>query len=68
MDDSGPGFPADFDPIMQANIGLELVHNVARWDLQADVRFENQPQGGGRVSLSIPLAGSGGEPHREEPA
>lgn len=53
--DQGAGFPEWFDPILQAHTGLELVGHIARWDLSAEVRFGNAPEGGGVVTLLMPL-------------
>jgi PAS domain S-box-containing protein len=54
--DSGPGFPEAFDPKLNANTGLELVHQLSVWDLQGDVQFTNRPEGGACVTLRLPLA------------
>jgi PAS domain S-box-containing protein len=53
--DNGPGFPPCFDPARAANTGLELIQAVVRTDLAGDIAFENGPQGGAlvRVTLSI---------------
>jgi PAS domain S-box-containing protein len=56
VEDRGPGFPARFDVARDANTGLELVQQVAVWDLQGDVRFANLPTGGARVTVRMPLA------------
>jgi PAS domain S-box-containing protein len=54
--DDGPGFPLSFDPAGSGSTGLELVAQIARWDLRAhDVHFDNRPQGGGRVRIIFPL-------------
>jgi two-component sensor histidine kinase len=53
--DEGQGFPEDFDPIKAANTGLELVHNLSRWDLGGNVRFSTRDIGGGCVTVTIPL-------------
>ncbi len=55
VEDSGPGFPDGFDPAVAANTGLELVRNIARWDLSASLAFGNRPEGGGLVTLVMPL-------------
>ena len=55
VSDDGPGFPADFDPMLAANMGLELVESLIRTDLKGFSRYENRPQGGGRVLVSFPL-------------
>ncbi len=52
--DDGPGFPADFDPKVAANTGLELIQSLVEWDLRGEVVFANQPEGGAQVTLSLP--------------
>ena len=56
VSDDGPGFPADFSLKEHAQTGLELVWNLARYDLQGEIRFENQPGGGGSVRVRFPVA------------
>lgn len=53
--DNGPGFPDPFDPPAAARFGLDLVENAAQLDLQAEVRYDNRPQGGARVTITLPL-------------
>ena len=53
--DDGPGFPPAFDPKKAANTGLELVENMARWDLGGETRYETRPGGGGLVTVTFPL-------------
>ncbi len=53
--DDGPGFPADFDPALAANTGLELIESLVKWDLAGQVEYGNQPQGGGQVTLALPM-------------
>ncbi|HZT43777.1 MAG TPA: sensor histidine kinase [Chthonomonadaceae bacterium] len=53
--DDGEGFPADFDPATAANTGLELVERLARWDLSGQTRYQNLPQGGACVVVTMPL-------------
>jgi two-component sensor histidine kinase len=60
--DYGPGFPPGFDPERDANTGLELVQQIAGWDLQGSVQFTNRTSGGGRVVIDIPLPTSAGPP------
>ena len=45
--DHGPGFPPDFDPRKAANTGLDLIQDLAQWDLLGEARFENAADGGG---------------------
>ena len=52
--DDGPGFPPDFDPVLSAHMGLELVERLSRWDLKGQIRYENRPGGGAQVTLTIP--------------
>jgi two-component sensor histidine kinase len=56
VEDDGPGFPKDFDPMRAANTGLELVDNLSRWDLAGGTTYANRPSGGGHVEVSFPLA------------
>jgi PAS domain S-box-containing protein len=53
--DDGPGFPADFDPVVAANTGLELVESMARWDLGGETVYTNRPEGGALVIARFPL-------------
>ncbi len=54
--DSGPGFPSGFDPRKATSTGIELIENLARYDLAGDVRFENRiGQSGGQVLITFPL-------------
>jgi PAS domain S-box-containing protein len=53
--DDGEGFPEGFDPLLAANTGLELIDSLVRWDLAGQIDFGNQPQGGGQVTLTLPV-------------
>lgn len=53
--DHGPGFPLHFNPLVDSSIGLELVEQVSRADLHAEVRYENREQGGAQVMITLPL-------------
>ncbi len=53
--DRGPGFPDGFTADGTGSMGLELVQNVVRIDLQGSVSFGNLPEGGARVVVSFPL-------------
>jgi two-component sensor histidine kinase len=53
--DDGPGFDPDFDPASDANTGLDLIHNLSRWDLGGKACYENRPEGGARVVVYVPL-------------
>ena len=53
--DDGPGFLPDFNPETAAKTGLELVENMARWDLGGETRYETRPEGGGLVTVTFPL-------------
>jgi two-component sensor histidine kinase len=58
VSDEGPGFSDGFDPARSANTGLELVEQLAKWDLQGEVEYGKTPSGGGRVVVSFPLLSS----------
>jgi len=53
--DDGPGFPAGFSAEAASNTGLELVENIARWDLRGQIAYENRPEGGARIILTFPI-------------
>lgn len=53
--DYGPGFPEGFEPLEAANTGLELVSNLAEWDLDGKICFGNQENGGANVEVTFPL-------------
>ena len=53
--DHGPGFPPDFDPRKAANTGLDLIQDLARWDLLGKADFENAADGGAQVIINFPL-------------
>ena len=53
VSDKGPGFPPDFDPVVSAKTGLEIVESIGRWDLQGRIGYETLPEGGGRVTLEF---------------
>jgi PAS domain S-box-containing protein len=55
VENDGPGFPADFDPVTAANTGLDLIDAFARHDLRGSVRYTNNPDGGARVIVEFPL-------------
>ena len=46
VQDAGPGFPPDFDPLRYANIGLELVDTLVRHDLHGTVAYSNYADAG----------------------
>lgn len=54
--DDGTGFAADFNSAQAANTGLELVESLTRIDLGGTVTYANQQQGGGQVTITIPLS------------
>ena len=58
VEDDGPGFPDGFDPMVASNTGLELVENMAKWDLRGKTRYERRPEGGGRVTVTFSFAQS----------
>jgi PAS domain S-box-containing protein len=49
--DDGPGFPQGFDADTAAHTGLDLIENIARFDLSAVVNYETREEGGARVSV-----------------
>jgi PAS domain S-box-containing protein len=55
VSDDGDGFPADFDPLASANMGLELVESLVRADLKGRSVYSNRPEGGGRVVVTFTL-------------
>ncbi len=55
--DDGPGFDIDFDPKNEAHTGLLFVDNLTRHDLGGQVRYENRPDGGARVAVTLPYHG-----------
>lgn len=56
VQDSGPGFPPDFDPELNANAGLELVQSMGKWDLGGQLLFENRSeQQGAQVTVRFPI-------------
>ena len=54
--DDGPGFPAEFNPGQLETTGISLVENLTRWDLKGHVAYQTRPQGGAKVSVSMPLS------------
>jgi PAS domain S-box-containing protein len=53
--DDGPGFSPGFSPAQDAHTGLELVENLARFDLRGAVHYANHPEGGAVVRVLFPL-------------
>ena len=53
--DHGAGFPPGFDPRKAANTGLDLIQDLAQWDLLGEAHFENAEDGGARVVIDFPL-------------
>ena len=49
--DDGPGFPPDFDPLVSANTGLELIESLGNWDLGGEVHYGNHEGGGAVVTV-----------------
>ena len=60
VSDDGPGFPADFDPLQAAHMGLELVESLVRTDLKGRSTYCNRSEGGARVVVAFVLP-----PHEE---
>lgn len=60
VEDSGPGFPADFDVVMDANLGLALVGSIVANDLLGEITYGNRSTentdgpGGARVVVVFP--------------
>ena len=54
--DNGEGFPANFNPKVAANTGLQLIESLSRWDLRGEAFYENRPEGGGLVRIVFALA------------
>ena len=52
--DDGPGFEAGFDPATVAHTGLELIENIARYDLRGEIVYENREEGGARITVVFP--------------
>jgi two-component sensor histidine kinase len=65
--DNGPGFSADFDPIVRANTGLELVENLVTRDLGGRAAFDNLSDGGCRVIIRFPISKSAESPVNTPP-
>lgn len=53
--DDGAGFPDGFDPETAAHTGLELIENIARYDLAAKTCYRNREGGGACVTLSFTM-------------
>ena len=53
--DDGPGFPEGFDPETAAHTGLDLIENIARYDLAAETFYRNRQEGGARVAISFSI-------------
>ena len=49
----GAGFPAGFDPVGSASVGLSLIESIGTWDLEGALTYENVP-GGARVRVRFP--------------
>ncbi len=56
--DEGPGFPSNFDPAVAANTGLMLLESLVRIDLSGKIHFGNAVDGGGEVSVTVPIWGT----------
>ncbi len=53
VSDDGPGFPADFDPRISANTGIDVVETLCRSDLGGQVKYANGR--GAEVTMTFPL-------------
>lgn len=58
VEDDGAGFPDGFDPIVSSNTGLDLVENMAQWDLNGTTAYDCRPDGGGRVRIAFAVTQS----------
>jgi two-component sensor histidine kinase len=58
VSDSGGGFPKGFDSAAAARTGLALLEATAHHDLQGDIRYGNNPGGGGLVTITFPIVHS----------
>jgi two-component sensor histidine kinase len=56
VSDDGAGFAAGFDPQIEAKTGLELIENIAHFDLQGQIAYENREKGGARIVLTFPVS------------
>ena len=53
--DDGVGFAYDFDPTVQANTGLRLIHRLSQSDFDSIPSFDrNGTKGGGCVTIQLP--------------
>lgn len=69
VQDHGPGFPPQFDPVLDANIGLQLVHTLVQHDLRGAVTFTNRDDANRNEANSHEAnnyEASGGEADRKE--
>lgn len=57
VNDTGKGFPSNFDPEAGISTGMELVASLARHDLQGNLAFANLPDGGASVTVTFPTGG-----------
>ncbi len=55
ISDDGDGFPNEFDVKKSGSTGLDLVEQVARWDLSGTVSYHSLPQGGASVMIQMPI-------------
>jgi PAS domain S-box-containing protein len=52
--DDGAGFSEEFDPATAASTGLELIENIARFDLRGGTSYQNRQEGGARIIITFP--------------
>jgi len=55
VQDGGPGFTKEFDPITVANTGLELIESLVSIDLNGQVIYRNGENGGACVTVLFPF-------------
>ncbi|HEV2473433.1 MAG TPA: CHASE domain-containing protein [Chthonomonadales bacterium] len=62
VSDGGRGFPPGFNAARDSNTGLDLVESLSRLDLHGAAKFDNQPGGGARVSITFPISAPDRQP------
>jgi PAS domain S-box-containing protein len=55
VSDEGPGLTKEFNPKTTAHTGIELIENIAGWDLGGETIYENRPEGGARITVRFPI-------------
>jgi two-component sensor histidine kinase len=57
VDDDGRGLPPGFDPVVSANLGLQIVRTLVTGELGGELEIGPRPGGGTRVALLVPTRG-----------